>query len=528
MLHRTRAWAHFALIVAAVAVGLSLVLPLSAQDESYFPTTDWRISTPEAQGLDSAQLAGFFQTFSQKHFNLDSLLIVRNGYVVAEAYHPPFKQNMPHQLYSVTKSVTSALVGILLKDGYLKSLDTPVVSLFPERTIQNLNANKKAMTIRDLLTMRAGFACDVNTGADTNTEQMLASDDWLQYTLDMPMGSKPGTEFHYCNNVAFLLSGIVNQTTGMSAVDFAAEKLFGPLGITNYVWAVSPHGVAFGASDLQLTTRDMAKFGYLFLNDGKWNGQQIIPADYAKAAISPQTETGWQDTSYGYMWWYADSIKAPLALGSGGQYIRLDPERNIIAVVTGGFTEALRAPLQYPFTYFMATWNAADDALPENADAQQQLKDVIARIENPAAVTVQAQPEIAAQVSGQNYMLFTPVQLPQADLVPNQQVNATMVSFNFEDKASARLTFKFADGQEWVAPVSMNGVDAVSESPVGPIGATAEWLTDNELCISLKYVGASAMMRLDVSFIPGGIEILGTEYVTGQSHTAVGVMMQEQ
>jgi CubicO group peptidase (beta-lactamase class C family) len=478
--------------------------------------------------LDSSQLAGFFANFSQEHFNLDSLLVIRHGYIVAEAYAPPFQQDSLHYLASTTKSFTSALIGILLDQGHIKSLDEPVVSFFPERTIQNLDERKQTMTIRNLLTMTAGLDCDVNTPAYAALDQSWsATEDKLQFVLDLPMASEPGKEFHYCDQVAYLLSAVITQTTGMTARDFAAENLFSPLGITEFVWSDSSEGITLAASELRLSTRDMAKFGYLFLNEGRWEDQQVISADYVKAATSHQLATGWPDTAYGYLWWYADSISAPMTMGGGGQFIRIDPARDIIVVMTAGFNNSLRAALQYPFTYFMAGWTAGDAALAENAGALSQLEGVIAGIQNPQPGTVQPVPEIAGQVAGKNFMMMSPFILDDfSNGYPPAKMTATSIRFGFEDEALAKMAFTFADGQTWVAPIGLNGLYQVAESPVGLMAARGEWHGDNELSVFMKYVGDPHALRMDVVFVPGGIQIFCLEYLDGSGQLATGVMMQ--
>jgi CubicO group peptidase (beta-lactamase class C family) len=505
-------------------------MPLAAQEEAFFPTTEWRTSTPEEQGMNSAELAGLFANFSQAQHNFDSMLVLRNGYIVAEAYAPPFEQDMRHHLYSASKSVTSTLIGILLQQGYLENVDTPVLSLFPDHTVQNLDASKEAMTVRDLMLMAAGFQCDHFVPGWNRTSDIQASEDWLQFALDIPMAATPGTEFHYCNPTTYLLSAIITELTGMSALDFAAENLFAPLGITDFAWASSPQGISLGYSDLKLTTRDMAKIGYLYLRGGVWEGQQILPADFVTAAISPQLETGWPGASYGYQWWYIVPAATPMALGRGGQYIVLSPDKDLVVVFTGaGINETIRPYIQgYPIAFATAGLSVAESALPENADALGQLQDRIAQIENPVAVVAESMPDIAAQVSGQNFMLLSPAYVNTPGLLGDEtQLNFNMVRFEFTTETLMNLTFTLVDGQEWVMPVGLDGRYAVSESPVGLVGARGEWHTANEFCLFMQYVGGGKMLRFDVTFMPGALELHVAHNTTGAAYIWVGVVMQQ-
>ncbi|MEZ4669798.1 MAG: serine hydrolase [Anaerolineae bacterium] len=504
------------------------VLPTAAQEKVFFPTTEWRTSTPEEQGMNSAELASLFENFSQKEFNLDSLMVVRHGYVVAEAYASPFQQDMKHQMYSASKSVTSALIGILLQQGTIKSLETPVLSFFPDMTVQNLDENKKAMTLGNLISMSSGLDCDDLATANATTNSMFSSKDWLQFTLDLPMASKPGTEFHYCNPATYLTSAIVTKLTDMSALDFAAKSLFKPLGITDYAWASSPQGISFGFADLQLTARDMAKFGYLYLNGGQWDGVQLIPADFVTASLHPVVSTPWPSTSYGYFWWTNDDLGQAQALGWGGQYILVSPAQDTVAVLTGGYTENIRVATHvFPFQMQIASLSVSEKALPANSDALDQLVNVINRIENPTSVAVRPAPVVASKVTNQAYNLMSPFMM--SAFGASGMLNAKPVTgmrFDFSDDKQTKLTFTFADGQEWTASADMSGVYKVTEGPFGPLGIRGEWLSDDTFCLFMKNVGDAQLNRLEVSFVPGAVNVIGGEYVGGWAFALQGLAAQ--
>jgi hypothetical protein len=455
-------------------------------------------------------------------------MVIRNGNIVAEAYAPPFEMDMKHNLYSASKSVTSALIGIMLQEGYLDSLDTPMLGFFPDRVVQNVDANKEAITIRHLLTMSPGFACDDLATGDLYINELMVSEDWLQYALDMPMAAAPGTEFHYCNPNTYILSAIITEKTGMSALDYAAEKLFAPLGISDYAWTNSPQGISHGFGDLQLTPRDLAKFGYLYLREGVWDGIQIIPADFVKESMNAQINTPWQDTAYSYQWWVNTSINTATAIGWGGQYLQLEPNHDRIALVTGGFTENTRIVLHaFPFMYSSEALSAADEALPENPAAQQQLDNVIAAIERPEQLVMVPMPSMASQVTDQYYTLFGDMPIPLAgDNGFTTSINPVGLRFDFSTDHPTNLTFTLDDGEEWTLPISMNGIYRVSDSPVGLVGAKGECMTEDQFCVFLKYVGDARVQRFDMQFIPDAVNILGSEYTEGTAFAVQGVVME--
>jgi len=392
-------------VTAALILATALTAAPARGQGPIWPTADWTTSTPEAQGMDSEELAAYFQMWSQPHFNFDSMVVVRHGQIVAEAYGPLTQPDTLREMASCSKSVTGALVGVLLQEGLLPSLDTPILDLFPDKTIQNLDAKKQAVTVRDLLTMSSGIECDdLSVGPEEiyTSGLMETADDWLQFALDLPIEGEPGAQWYYCSAPVHILSGMITELTGMPAADYATEKLFAPLGITDYTWTSSPTGVTLGYSDLKLTARDMAKFGYLLLNGGQWGGQQIIPADYAQASLGSQIVTQWGAIGYGYLWWRFEPMNVSYALGWAGKYILLLPDKDMVVVLTSAMTQGINTGLQhFPMMFATAGLTASGGPLPENPDAFEQLQTVLKGIHEPAAQPVPALPALAAEVSGQ-------------------------------------------------------------------------------------------------------------------------------
>ena len=312
----------FTLLVSCTAA--TPTPPPTPQPTPYWPVTDWRTSTPEAQGIDSVRLVEMLEYTLSKRYDLDSIVLIRHGYMVADVTFSPFTRDERHMLYSCTKSVVSALIGIAIEKGYIESINQPLLDFFPERRVENLNENKQAITLEHLLTMTTGLECrDSYAYNFSGLIEMHDSDDWVQYVLDLPMLNTPGTYFEYCNGASFLLSAIIQETTGLTAHDFAKENLFAPLGITDSYWEANPQGINLGYSDLYLLPQDMAKFGYLYLHEGVWDGEQIVPSAWIEASTQEHISSTLQD-GYGYQWW-VDDAGYYMALGYRGHFIFVLP-----------------------------------------------------------------------------------------------------------------------------------------------------------------------------------------------------------
>lgn len=343
----------------------------------YWPTQGWKTATPESQGMDSALLLDMLDVIWQNDLKIDSVLVVRNGYIVLDAYNYPRDAADRHNIYSCSKSVTSALIGIAIDKGFIKGVHQPVLDFFPEHTAQNLDSDKKEMTLEHVLTMTTGLECrDSFRYRWLGLEQMKNSPDWVQFMIDLPMAERPGTRFEYCNGATFLLSAILQQKAGMDALSFAEEQLFKPLGISNVNWPSNPQGITVGYGKIYMRPRDMAKFGFLYLNNGQWEGKQIISDRWVKDSTRKHVPTkGPMD--YGYQWWTMGS-GAYTALGYYGQFIIVVPQKNIVAV----FTSLLdQKDIFTPFVFLSSNIIPAvksDKALPVNIEKQKALEDLIA------------------------------------------------------------------------------------------------------------------------------------------------------
>ncbi|MEZ5291993.1 MAG: serine hydrolase [Vicinamibacterales bacterium] len=364
---------HLLIALAAAGTVAACGPTPAAPPTTPWPTKGWTQSTPEAEGLDGRVLEALDREFSAgDHGQVTGMLVVRHGKVVFERsyphdfdalfagrdpargpynyydpdWHPYYRHGQVHTMQSVSKSVTSTLVGIAIGRGELPAVSTPVMPLFKEFRQPPSDPRRDRMTLEDVLTMRTGIQWDESTVAYTDPANSCAgmerSDDWIQFVLDQPMAADPGTTFVYNSGATELLSYLLKQGTGQQAHEYAAAHLFGPLGITDSYWKTTPRGLADTEGGLYLTARDLAKIGYLFLQRGMWEGTRLVPEDWVARATTPIVDTRPgqpRSRKYGYQWWglpTADgAATAYAALGYGGQRLIVVPDRDLIAVFTG-------------------------------------------------------------------------------------------------------------------------------------------------------------------------------------------------
>jgi len=323
----------YALILAGLLLSTNSCARISGSRISW-PTNGWKVKKPNNVGMDSDLVEAMLEDIDQSGLALDGLVVIHKGVIVEEEYYYIYKESTLHETYSVTKSVISALVGIALQQGCINSIDDPVLDYFPDREFLYLDEQKKSLTIKDLLTMSSGLAYD--------PDEMYAALDWAQYTLDQPLVHQPGSTWFYSNGGPQVLSALISQACEMDTARFAEEYLFKPLGISNYQWQRSLAGLPNGSWGLELTPRDMAKFGYLYLQNGIWDGEQILPPGWVDLSTRlyhrvPDPLEPW-GLYYGFLWWiHSDGFYA--AHGYKGQFIYLAPEQDLVVVITANLSD---------------------------------------------------------------------------------------------------------------------------------------------------------------------------------------------
>ena len=301
---------------------------------------DWKVSTPEAQGLDPRLVRELFWEAAQLE-DIDSLLLVKNGQLVAEGYFHEGSIDATAELQSATKSYTSALVGIALERGCLKSVDQRMLEFFPEFADEIRDPRKNTITIRHLLQMRAGYPWEESNG---ELFEMLYSGLRPRHLVETPLNKDPDTAMEYSNLSSHILGVIVARACDTDIAEFATKYLHEPMGVTPGEWMMGWENYRFGMAGLKMRARDLAKFGQLYLADGKFAGRQLLSPQWVRDSLASYSARAWRirvgpnwgDPHYGYQWWAitAGAHRYNLAWGHGGQQIALVHELDLVVVVT--------------------------------------------------------------------------------------------------------------------------------------------------------------------------------------------------
>lgn len=354
------------------------LLSISITAQTVWPTKRWPTTTPQSVGLSLKTLAALDADLAAGKFGyVDSMLVIRHGKVAYDRrykhdyaaiygeqakhagpdnlhditgpynyfniwWHPWLHGGDLHTMQSVTKTVTSVVIGAAVANKEFPDLDTPILKYFDTAKVENVDDRKRRITIRHLLTMTAGFQWDEESGTYdspyNSAVQMESSCDWVKFTLDRPMAQEPGKAYRYNSGATQLLSRIFRAATGRDIEEYAARHLFTPLGIDHFYWKRSPSGLIDTEGGLYLQPHDLAKIGYLFLNNGRWAGKQIVTPEWVRQSVTPYVETSQPSVMYGYKWGlrpYGNRSKyAWTASGYGGQKLIVIPEYDVVVVFT--------------------------------------------------------------------------------------------------------------------------------------------------------------------------------------------------
>ena len=362
--------------ITACLFGVTLVLQVDSIAQGGWPLRDWPMATPGSMSMSADSLRAFDQEIANgKYGNVDKVIITRHGKLLYQKsflhdydkiyrdssqtkgalnpydpsgqynyynpwWHPYYRRGELHSLQSVTKTITSVIIGVAITRKEFPDLSTPVLSFFDTSNVKNIDDLKRKLNIRHLLTMTAGFDWDEGlhySDPRNDCMRMEASFDWVQYVIDKPMALQPGQSFKYNSGASQLLSHIFRKATGKDIEEYAVKYLFSPLGIGQHFWKRVPTGLPDTEGGLYLTEKDLAKIYYLFLKEGNWNGIQIVSREWVKESTTPAINLS-EKVAYGYKWWlheYSSGKYAWAGSGFGGQWPIVIPEYGIVAVFTG-------------------------------------------------------------------------------------------------------------------------------------------------------------------------------------------------
>src|SRR5260221_6624695 len=377
-------------------------------------------TSPEQQGIASSAILQFVEALERQIHEMHSFMLLRHGSVVAEGWWSPYSAESPHLLFSVSKSFTSTAVGLAIAEGHF-TIDDSVLSFFPDEMLAEASDLWAAMRVRHLLTMTSGQTMDTWISMVDRPDG-----NWIKGFLTVPVVHEPGTQFVYNTGATYMLSAIVQKTTGMKIIDYLQPRLFEPLGIRNASWQESPQGITAGGIGLSLTTEDVARFGQLYLQKGMWQGKQLLPETWIVEATRSQIsnngggQTDWSQ-GYGYQFWRSrhDAYRAD---GVFGQFCIVMPEQDAVLAITGGidFLDS-QEPLDLVWEFLLPAMGTEH---LEDTVSHHRLREKLSGLSLPP-VQGKSDSPIATRISGRAYK------------VDSNDLNIQTIALDFTDSDCA-------------------------------------------------------------------------------------------
>jgi CubicO group peptidase (beta-lactamase class C family) len=449
-------------------------------------TTQLPRSAPEAQSIASSAILGFIQAAEQQIHDLHSLLLLRHGQVVAEGWWAPYAPDEPHMLFSLSKSFTSTAIGLAVAEGRL-SIDDPVLSFFPGDAPDEISQHLAAMRVRHLLSMSTGHATDTMPSLYEHPDGH-----WVKAFLAVPVEFAPGTHFLYNTGATYMLSAIIQQLTGVTLLEYLRPRLLDPLGIEQAAWATCPRGINVGGFGLSITTESIARFGQLYLQQGVWQGQQIVPAAWvAEATVSqidnsPNENSDWAQ-GYGYQFWRCRH-NAYRGDGAFGQFCIVMPDQDAVLAITSGVGN-MQAVLNLVWEHLLPALGPAP--LPADDTARTALRQKLSRL---AFIPPQGQPSspLAARVSGRTYR-FEPNELEFESI--GFTFGAAGCEFAIRDeRGDHRIVCGYGAWHKGITTF----VDRGGPQPV--VGAGA-WMSEDTYLLKLYYYATPFRVSMNCRFV---------------------------
>ncbi len=440
-------------------------------------------STPEKQGISSTSIQKFLDSVSKSKQEFHSLMLLRHGHVVAEGWWAPYSPEHRQQLYSLSKSFTSTAIGFAVAEGLL-SVDDPVIKFFPDELPAEISENLAALKVKHLLMMSVGHAKDSIQILEASPAGVI----WEKTFLSQPVVFRPGSQFMYNSGASYMLSSIVKKVSGKTAHEFLRPRLYEPLDITDATWTENFEGVNMGASHLRMRTENLAKFGQLFLQKGKWNGKQILPEAWIAEATSKQIENGKNDSSWGFGYGYQFWLNPPggfRADGAFGQFTMVFPEQDAVVVIT---SESIDTKTTMQLVWDGLVPAMTNSIMPENKANSQQLRNELKALkyDSPKMETRSA---TATRISGKEFLL------------DQNQFNAKAVTFRFiGDKCVFTLkeagkpdivitngmNYWIREGNKKPSPHSLFSLRRIDFDSI--VAASATWQDENTLLLTWRFI----------------------------------------
>ncbi|MVM31233.1 serine hydrolase [Spirosoma sp. HMF4905] len=469
--------------LSAAGLGLMPGLPDFSKLEPAFVPVELPRSTPEQQGIASSSIRKFLDAANSSGQEFHSLMIVRHGHIVAEGWWAPYSSEHRQQLYSVSKSFTSTAIGFAVSEGLL-SVDDPIVKFFPEAVPAEISDNLASLRVKHLLSMSVGHAKDSILILEASPPGVT----WEKTFLSLPVVFTPGTQFMYNSGASYMLSSIVKRVTGQTAQNYLTSRLYKPLAITDSTWTENFEGINMGASHLRMRTENLAKFGQLYLQKGKWNGKQVLNADWIAAASSKQIVNGKNDSSWGYGYGYQFWLNPPggfRADGAFGQYIMVLPEQDAVVVIT---SESIATKTTMQLVWDGLVPAMTNTPLPKNPTESNQLLAELKGLKYDPPL-LETHSTNASRISGKEFLL------------DKNEFNAKSVSFKFvgnkciftlkEDGKpdiiiTNGLNHWIREGNKKPLPHSLFSLRRIDFDSI--VAASATWQNDNTLLLTWRFI----------------------------------------
>lgn len=448
-------------------------------------------STPEAEGVSSKAIITFLDSAATSRHEFHSFMFLRHGKVIAEGWWKPYSPDLIHTLNSASKSFTATAVGLAIAEKKL-SLDDKVISFFPEYLPDTVSANLAELKVKDLLSMTVGL------GREPSFAVITKDDSWVRTFLSMPVVNKPGTKYMYNSTASYMLSAIVQKVTGQKVIDYLTPRLFNPLGIEGGDWEVDPEGINTGGWGLRLKTEDLAKFGQLYLQKGKWNGKQILQEEWVDDATSlkiyqrPEMTQSKRDSSndsqqgYCYQFWRARN-NSYMANGASGQFVLVIPEKDAVVIFTAESND-MWGELDMAWKYFYPALK--DEKLPEDEKSLSELKQRIAALALPVPAK-NSNDAIVQKVSGKTFNLAENNKHIKSVTL---QINNEECNLNMKiDSSSYDLAFGsgvWKSGVTTKKGPSIFGPAGANQDGLPPfkVNGAFTWKDDKTLELTLRYI----------------------------------------
>lgn len=428
-------------------------------------------STPEAQGIASTAILAFLDAAARDRVGLHSLMLVRHGHVVAAGWWAPYAPTLPHVLFSLSKSFTSTAVGLAVSEGLL-SIDDPVLRFFTDDAPPFVSEHLAAMRVRHLLSMSTGHDIDA-----TQATTAAPDGNWVKAFLAQPVVHAPGTHFVYNSAATYMLSAIVQRLTGETVLAYLDPRLLAPLGIEGATWQSCPRGINVGGWGLSIRTADIACFGQLYLQQGAWQGRQLIPADWVAEATAWHVSNGSDPRSdwaqgYGYQFWRCRH-NAYRGDGAFGQFCVVMPEQDAVLAMTAGEQDMQRM-LNLVWAHLLPALQPAP--LAEDPAGVAALH---ARLESLALPPVagEATSPLAAQVSDRRYNFRA----------NQQQIKAVVLTFD-EHGGEVAITDRFGEHRIVFGVGAWRmGATALDSGEAHPVAASGAWTAPDAFTLQLVF-----------------------------------------